>query len=112
MITISNLSQTSGLSSRIIRHYTSIGLIQEIKNKDENYCRTYSDDSVDKLKVIIMLRELGFNLNEIGKLIGKPLTNTVDFKVKENGKTKSELIKQLKQKKNNIDLVIRTLGIE
>jgi len=112
LITISNLSQNTGLSSRIIRHYTSIGLIQEIKSRDKKYCRTYSDDTVYKLNIIIMLRELGFNLNEIGNLIGKPLTNTVDFKVKKNSKNKKELIKELIQKKKNIDFVMDKLGIK
>lgn len=59
-----------------------------------------------------MLRELGFNLNEIGNLIGKPLTNTVDFKVKKNSKNKKELIKELIQKKKNIDFVMDKLGIK
>lgn len=66
---IGNVSKESGVSSKQIRHYESIGLIPKARRQDSGY-RTYSSDDVHILKFVKRARSMGFGLTEIKKLVG------------------------------------------
>ncbi|MDF3821267.1 Cu(I)-responsive transcriptional regulator [Leptospira sp. 96542] len=66
---IGQLAKRSGLSSKQIRHYEEIGLIQEPMRTENGY-RMYSNDDIHFLKFIKRSRELGFSLEVIKDLIG------------------------------------------
>ena len=109
MLTISELSNSTALSTRIIRHYTTIGLLSEhlIANKTSSRC--YDNNATKTLEVIIALRELGFNLNEIGTLLNKKLKSTIDFKVKIMHNSRADLKKKLHNQKKSINTIIQFL---
>lgn len=109
MITISDLSTKTGLSTRIIRHYTLIGLLADHLIDGKAQARCYDKDALQTLKVIVSLRNLGFDLNEIGNLMGKKLISTIDFKVKVIHRSKDELLMELRNKKSDIDFTIKHL---
>ena len=65
---IGQASKVSGVSQRMIRHYEGIGLIPKAARRDSGY-RDYDDRDVHTLKFIARARDLGFPIEEIGKLL-------------------------------------------
>jgi MerR family transcriptional regulator, copper efflux regulator len=65
---IGQASQESGVSQRMIRHYEAIGLIPAAARRDSGY-RDYDARDVNTLRFIRRARDLGFPVEEIGKLL-------------------------------------------
>ena len=65
---IGEAARASGVSEKMIRHYESIGLIEEAKRTDAGY-RLYTAQNVQELQFIHRGRELGFTLEQIGTLL-------------------------------------------
>jgi MerR family copper efflux transcriptional regulator len=65
---ISEAAAASGVSERMIRHYEKIALIAPAARRDSGY-RDYNDKDVHTLLFIGRARDLGFPIEEIGKLL-------------------------------------------
>ncbi|QNM83352.1 Cu(I)-responsive transcriptional regulator [Sphingomonas sabuli] len=65
---IGQASAQSGVSQRMIRHYEKIGLIPAPARRGSGY-RDYGDKDVHTLRFIGRARDLGFPIEEIGKLL-------------------------------------------
>ncbi len=66
--TISQVSRTYGLSTRALRYYEQIGLIQSDK-KDGYAYRVYSEDAILKIRRIVILRKLRIPLKQIAEIL-------------------------------------------
>jgi len=66
--TISQISKQFNISTRTLRYYEQIGLIQSIKKDDFAY-RTYDENTVMRLQQIIVLRKLRIPLKQIATIL-------------------------------------------
>ncbi|MGL5973551.1 MAG: MerR family transcriptional regulator [Oscillospiraceae bacterium] len=68
---INKLSKMSSVSTRTLRYYNEIGLLEPSRLTSSGY-RIYGKCQVDKLHQILLYRELGFSLEDIKKLLNNP----------------------------------------
>lgn len=67
--TISTVSKNLGISSRMLRYYEQIGLIES--RRVENYAyRVYDEEAIRRLRQIILLRKLRVSVKQIRELFG------------------------------------------
>ena len=68
MYTASSIAKKLGTTVRTIQYYDKIGLFSPVDKTDTGY-RLYNDDSVDRLKEILLYREAGYSLKDIKALL-------------------------------------------
>jgi Predicted transcriptional regulators len=69
--TINKLAKLAGVSTRTLRYYDEIGLLKPNRINSSGY-RLYEQGEVDRLQQILLYRELGMPLEDIGKIIESP----------------------------------------
>ena len=65
---IGQASRATGVSTKMIRYYESVGLIRPADRTDSNY-RDFGDRDINELRFIRRARNLGFSVGEIGQLL-------------------------------------------
>jgi MerR family copper efflux transcriptional regulator len=65
---IGEVASSTGITTKMIRYYESIGLIRQTQRTDAGY-RTYGDNDVNTLHFIKRARKLGFSLEQIRDLL-------------------------------------------
>jgi DNA-binding transcriptional MerR regulator len=67
-VLIGEVARRSGVSSRMLRHYDSLGLVRPTGRTVGNY-REYSVDDIRRIFHVESLRSLGLSLREIGRAL-------------------------------------------
>jgi DNA-binding transcriptional MerR regulator len=68
--TVGELSRLTGVTVRALHHYDEIGLVRPSQRSAAGY-RLYDDDDVLRLQQVLVFRELGVPLEEIGPAIDR-----------------------------------------
>lgn len=68
MKTVKQVSELTGISVRTLHHYDAIGLLRPTTVTEAGY-RLYDEDALQRLRQILLFRELGFPLKEIQALL-------------------------------------------
>lgn len=69
MRTISTVAKNLGISSRMLRYYEQIGLIESRRVEDYAY-RVYDEEAIRRLRQIIILRKLRVPVKQIREIFG------------------------------------------
>jgi MerR family transcriptional regulator, copper efflux regulator len=69
ILTVGRLATKAGVNLATIRYYERRGLLPAPPRNNSGY-RSYSEDSVRRLRFIRHAQELGFTLKEVGELLG------------------------------------------
>ena len=71
MKTVKEISKDTGVSVRTLHHYDAIGLLKPTQVTEVGY-RLYDEAALEKLSMILVYRELGLSLKEIGDILNAP----------------------------------------
>ncbi len=71
MKTVREVSKLTGVSVRALHHYDAIGLLKPARVTDAGY-RLYDENALERLHMILIYRELGLSLQEIGAILDAP----------------------------------------
>ncbi len=81
---IGQAAQRAKVSSKMVRHYESLGLLPTVVRTDSGY-RQYTEKEVHTLRFIKRARDLGFSMPEISELL----------KLWQNKRRSSESVKRI-----------------
>lgn len=105
VLLIKEVCSITGLSSSTVRYYDSQGLLGKVERRSNNY-RIFDNEDIDILVFIKKARNLGFDLDEIKKILmmkksGVIPCNYVNKRLKEKiAFLSTEIIRLEKEKKN------------
>ncbi len=68
--TVGQIARLSGLTVRTLHHYDDIGLLIPSERRDNGY-RRYTDADLERLRQILVYRELGLSLEEIASIVNR-----------------------------------------
>lgn len=74
MFKIGEFAQFTRVSVKMLRHYDELGLLKPVYVDRESGYRYYSADQLPRLNRIIALKDLGFSLPQIGRLLDEKLS--------------------------------------
>ena len=97
MMTVHEVSKLTGISVRTLQYYDKIGLFPPAEYTGAGY-RLYDEESLARLQMILLFRELQFPLKDIKGIIESP-----DF---DRNKALEQQIKLLEMKKAHIENLI------
>ena len=83
LTTITEISREMNLSTRTLRYYEQIGLIESVKKDDYAY-RTYNEATVTRLQQILVLRKLRIPLKQIALILQSENTTEIINAFQEN----------------------------
>ncbi len=105
--TVKKLASLAGVSVRTLHYYDKLGLLKP-RYRQQNGYRYYDDDSVIRLQQIMFFRELGFSLDNVGKIVSLP-----EFDVLEALKSQRDLLvkkaERLEELISTVDKTIKRL---
>ena len=99
MYQIKEAAQLSGVSVKTLHHYDKIGLLVPLKS--ENGYRTYSQEDLERLQVILYYKYLGFSLEKIAELLKEERTDLLPHLTRQ--------LDYLTQERQHLDTLISTL---
>ena len=70
-LTVGSLARLAGVTVRTLHHYHDIGLVVPAGRTESGY-RTYGPPEVERLQEVLFFRELGFPLEAIRDVVGRP----------------------------------------
>lgn len=109
--TISQISKMFNISTRTIRYYEQIGLIQPVKKEEFAY-RTYDGSTIVRLQQIIVLRKLRIPLRQISEILESEDTAVAINAFQENLTEIEDEISALSTIKSVIQILLERLHLQ
>jgi DNA-binding transcriptional MerR regulator len=82
VLAIGDLAERTGVAITALRYYDELGLVRSAARVGGQ--RRYDDDAVKQVGVVLLLRDVGFTLEEIGRLVaGGPWRPLIKAKLAE-----------------------------
>ena len=103
-ISVGKLGKMFNLSRTTLLYYDSIGLLKPTARSESGY-RIYDEDDVEKLRQIVMYREVGLPLDEIPSLLSADNFNISAMLLKRL----NDLNREIESIKSQQDIIIRLL---
>ena len=75
---VGELAGRTGLTVRMLHHYDKIGLVRPSERTESGH-RLYTEADIARLQQVVSLKELGFALEEIKGIVGKPELNPAEI---------------------------------
>ena len=111
LMRIGEVAAFFGVSVKALRVYEKMGILTPTKIDEENGYRYYAADQVKELDAILELRELGFSLSEIQKLLESNIAKEQYMEILVHKKILwQEKIQQAQDRIEAIDEVIENLA--
>ena len=93
--TIGDLAKQLNITTRTIRYYDQKCLVKPSRVSESGY-RLYSNEQIKQLKLIIFLKELGFSLKDIQKILEDPNSEkTIGLLLKDQMERNSQEVQKL-----------------
>lgn len=111
-LTIKQLAEAVGgnITPRMVRHYHKLGLLPEARRSPANY-RLYTREDVRRLRQIVALKQQGFQLEHIRKLLTvSPDTAQTDALISQLQRHYQAVIQQLVRLRHTASALERLLG--
>ena len=70
VLTIGQLAEQTGVATTALRYYDELGLVRPVARAGGQ--RRYADAARHEVGVVLLLRDLGFTLAEIARLLTEP----------------------------------------
>ena len=99
MYHIKEAAQLSGVSVKTLHHYDKIGILVPLKSK--NGYRTYSQEDLERLQVILYYKYLGFSLEKIAELLKEDRSDLLPHLTRQ--------LNYLTRERQRLDTLISTL---
>lgn len=93
---VHEVSKSIGVSKRTLQYYDEIGLLSPSEYTEAGY-RLYDDVAVEKLWRILLLRELGYSLKDIKRILDDP-----DFDLRNSIEKHIEILTKEKERLENL----------
>ena len=104
---IGELAKATDVSVRTLHHYDQIGLLTPSQRSEAGH-RIYSESDISRLSRVLALRGIGLQLEEIGQILGTPLSTmqaTFDRHIEEVENEIAEKTKVLRMLKGARDFI-------
>lgn len=111
LATISMISKAFHISTRTLRYYEKLGLINAQHTEDYAY-RLYDENNVRRLQVIMILRKLRIPLKQIAVIMGKADRNEIINILNQNLSGLNEELTALKTIRDVLSTVISQLNCD
>jgi len=102
---IGQVASLSGVTVRTLRHYDTIGLLGPSSRSDNGY-RAYDNEDLERLRTILVYRELDMPLADIARVLDES-GNTTELLLEERHRV-AERISRLRAISDSIDKMIET----
>ena len=96
MMHIGRLAQQAGTTTRAVRYYEEMGLIKP-EGRSPGGFRYYSDQQLDRLRMILSLKGMEFDLDQIKTILDKQSNNET------GGKLASAMLSDLNSRLDEVD---------
>jgi DNA-binding transcriptional MerR regulator len=97
---IQEIAKLAGTTSRTLRHYDDIGLLVPSRIAHNGY-RHYDQAALVRLQRILLLRELGLGLTQIGEVLSESISEPVEGAIREASALEAHLA-YLREERNRL----------